>query len=208
MRVNETFAVKLLKEATSDDCVITHRFHSFPEALTFRFIQLQIQDQSGHTVTEQLITNILDNRFCAEKFASLYHLRWNIESKYDDLKNKLEIENFSGTTPLAIRQDFYATMFLSNLAAMIIIENNAEVDLLHNQGQNKYQYKANVNTVISLLKEKVILMLITDSKVKSKQLMKQIQSELLSAVVPIRPGRSVPHTKKHFADKFPQNQKA
>ena len=207
MRASNTFAVKLLKKATSDDCIITHKFKSSSKTFTLRLIQLHICDQSGHESTELLITNIFDKSFQAETFASLYHLRWGIESKYDDIKNKLQIENFSGITPLAIRQDFYATMFLSNLAAMIIFENEKELDQLHNNKQNKYQYKVNVNAVISLLKEKVILMLVTDSKLKSKQLMQQIQTELTNAVVPIRSDRSFPRSKKHFASKFPHNQK-
>ena len=45
-------------------------------------------------------------------------MRWGIEIKYDELKNRLQIENFTGTTKIAIEQDFYATIYLSNMVEM------------------------------------------------------------------------------------------
>ena len=99
-------------------------------------------------------------------------------------------------------------MFLSNLASIMVFENAEEIDRVHNSNDNKYQYKANINATISILKEKVILMLITDSPRKSKKLMKYIYSELARAVVPIRDGRSYPRVKKHRSAKFHQNQKS
>ena len=90
----------------------------------------------------------------------------------------------------------------------MIAENAHAFDLAHNSKNNKYEYKANVNAVISILKDKVIEMLITDSPRKGKKLMKYIYSQLLSAVTPIRPDRSYPRVKKHKSSKFSQNNKS
>jgi hypothetical protein len=38
-------------------------------------------------------------------------MRWGIEMKYDELKDRLQIENFTGTTKIAIEQDFYSTIY-------------------------------------------------------------------------------------------------
>ncbi len=35
-----------------------------------------------------LITNIFDDSFTSDDFKYLYHVRWGIESKYNDIKNK------------------------------------------------------------------------------------------------------------------------
>ncbi len=208
MRLDGTFAKGLLQKAQSNDCIVTHRFRKPKIEVTVRLIQLPIKDSNGNEITEVLITNVFDDSFTFDDFKYLYHVRWGIESKYNDIKNKLQIESFSGTTTLAIKQDFYATMFLSNLASIMVFENAEEIDRVHNSNDNKYQYKANINATISILKEKVILMLITDSPRKSKKLMKHIYSELAHAVVPIRDGRSYPRVKKHRSSKFHQNQKA
>ena len=208
MRADDTFAKGLLKKTQSNDCIVTHQFKTSKIEVTVRLLQLPIKDNNGNEITELLITNIFDDSSTSDDFKYLYHVRWGIESKYHDIKNKLQMESFSGITTLAIKQDFYATMFLSNLASIMVFENAEEIDRVHNSNDNKYRYKANINTTIALLKEKVILMLITDSPRKSKKLMKQIYSELARAVVPIRDGRSYPRVKKHKSSNFPQNQKA
>ncbi|MCC5909768.1 MAG: hypothetical protein JJT76_04955 [Clostridiaceae bacterium] len=54
--------------------------------------------------------------------------RWEIEVKYHQLKSRYELENFSGVNPIAIMQDFYATIYLSNLMAMVNIEANENAE--------------------------------------------------------------------------------
>ena len=98
-------------------------------------------------------------------------------------------------------------MFLNNLASMMIAENADEIDRLHNSGQNKYQYKANVNTVISVLTEKVVQLFIVSNR-ERKKILKFIYSEIQHSVVPIRPGRSNPRFRKHKSSHFSQNQKS
>jgi hypothetical protein len=41
-----------------------------------------------------------------EAFSDLYYKRWSIETKYSQLKQKLELENFSGRLVENIKQDF------------------------------------------------------------------------------------------------------
>ncbi len=203
MRCSSGFIKGLKAKATADDCIIEHQFKRSNKIFKLRYIKLTLSTGAE----EYLITNILDDSFTTEDFKQLYHMRWEIETKYDDLKNKLEIENFSGTSPLAIKQDFYATMFLWNMAAMMIDENKEEIDKRHNSGDNKYNYKANVNNVVSLLKTDLIELLYTDSDRKRRKLLKKIYVEIANAVVPERPGRYSSRSKKHWSVKFPQNQR-
>jgi len=64
---------------------------------------------------ETLITNIDRRVFKQDAFMELYFLRWGIETRYDVIKNKLQIEDFSGKTVVSVLQDFYATMYLCNI---------------------------------------------------------------------------------------------
>lgn len=67
---------------------------------------------------EILCTSLLDDKeYKHEEFQGLYYLRWNIEEAYKLLKSRIEVERFSGKTALAIRQDFYAKIFLMSLTA-------------------------------------------------------------------------------------------
>ena len=205
IRSNAQQAALLIQKAKTDDDVVTHTFSDTKITLTIRLIQVRIP---GSEETEYLLTNLFDSDFTIDDFIRIYHMRWGIETKYDDLKNKLRIEDFSGTTPLAIRQDFYATMLLLNMAAMLIYDNEAEIDRLHNSGKNKYEYKANMNNVITILKTDVVNMVIHAGTRKGDKLLAKIRRELSAAVVPVRPDRHFDRSRSHRANKFPSNRRA
>ena len=122
-----------------------------------------------------------------------------------DIKNKLEIENFTGYSPDAILQDFYATVFLANLAGVLAFELHEEIEAAHNKPENKYEYKMNRNRTISELKRTVIEMIATRSKIKRMRLFLEMKNRLYKAVVPVRPNRASPRVRKHKASKFSQN---
>src|SRR4051794_35079504 len=59
---------------------------------------------------EMLMTSLLDrDDHPAEAFATLYHLRWAQEENYKCFKCRVEVENWSGKSSLAICQDFHAS---------------------------------------------------------------------------------------------------
>ena len=65
---------------------------------------IQIPLTSGEL--EILITNMGETEMEYEAFGELYHKRWGIETKYKELKQKLETENFSGRLVDNVKQDF------------------------------------------------------------------------------------------------------
>ena len=153
------------------------------------------------------ITNLFDSDITVDEFSDLYHKRWGIESKYNDIKNKLEIENFTGYSPDAILQDFYVSLFLANLAGALEFDLHEDIEAAHSDPKNKYEYRMNLNMTISELKRVVIEMLITKSKLKRLRLFGRMKSRLMKAVVPVRPNRNFPHEKRHKSAKFSQNTK-
>ncbi len=76
----------------------------------------------------------------------MYHKRWEIETKYGELKTRMRLENFSGKNPQAIRQDLYATLFISNLSALI--KSFAESDIEEELTNDKYHYQLNRSFII------------------------------------------------------------
>ena len=201
MRCDKTF-LKSIHWETSDT-IIVHQFAKAKEPLRFRLLTVKLD--SGEE--EYLITNMFDNNLVLEDFNQLYHLRWGIETRYNDLKGKLQIENFTGNTPIAVRQDFFATVYLANLAGVLALDYRDEIEQLHNKPENKNRYKMNVNLTISALKENVISLLLCDSSTERAFILSDIANRLKSAVVPIRPGRSNPRKVKHAHSRFPQNRK-
>jgi hypothetical protein len=157
---------------------------------------------------ETLITNLWDKEHDGEAFKALYFKRWPIETKYDELKNKLEIENFSGRTITAIKQDFYATMYLSNMASAFYWEAQEKVAKERRDKDNKYEYHVNVNHEIGVLKDKLIAAIIEPDDIKRNKLIDKILEKLSNRVTPFRPNRSIPRNKTPRKAKFHHNQKS
>lgn len=141
---------------------------------------------------ETLITNLFDKRMGTKAFMQLYFKRWPIETKYGELKHKLEIENFSGRTKDAIFQDYYITAFLSNMIS--IAENEVQPIIDHSQKdkENLYAYKVNKNHAVGVFKDRFILALLEPRPRKRDRAVKRIFFLLSKHPTPVRPGRSVP----------------
>lgn len=185
-----------------NDCVINHKFAK-SGIVKIRVIKLNLSNGTE----EILITNIFSNSFNEQDFAEIYHMRWGIEEKYDDLKNKLEIENFSGTSNIAVLQEFYATMFLNNIASIMAMDCKEEIAEHCKDKELKYQYKANISITISILKFSLIEMFLCKSQKKRDKILDNIYHQLLISVTPIRPNRTYKRNRKHKSQKYPQNRR-
>jgi hypothetical protein len=137
--------------------------------------------------TEILITSLLDNNeYSSSIFKELYNERWGVETFYDELKNKLKIEHFSGYSKESIQQDFYAALFVSNVQTLIVSE--LEEELAVQNQPKKYNYKVNTNLSYGFLKNRILdLFFNRDAMDKSLEELKVLYKENL---IPIRPKRS------------------
>jgi hypothetical protein len=87
-------------------------------------------------------------------------MRWPVETKYGELKLKLEVENFSGRTEVAIRQDFFISAMLSNVIGVAANEAQPAIDIAREEKKNKHRYKVNVNHAVGTFKDRFILVLL------------------------------------------------
>lgn len=203
MRCDATFLGKILKTHIENDFVTTHKFVKSGITLTFRVVRFPISDGT----TEILVTNILDE-FDIADFKQLYNLRWGIEKTYNCIKNKFELESFSGTKPICILQDFYANLMLYNALAMVMYENNKEL-AKKGDTETKYIYKTNENQAVNKIRENLIKAVITENEFERARLFTKIRKQLQKEVVPVRPNRICDNNRKpkHPFVKFSQNQK-
>ena len=183
MRVSGAF-LKVVNNAPKADQIVEAT--SKGKTLSMRVLKFKLN--SG--ITETLVTNIFDSSFSVEDFKKLYFKRWGIEVKYNEIKNKLQIENFTGKTVISIEQDFYATMYLSNMVALAKKDANQEIEALNKDKDLKYEYKVNTNILVGKLKDTLIEMLVAKPWRRSK-ILKEIQDEIVKNVIPVRMDRSV-----------------
>jgi hypothetical protein len=186
-----------IDETSLQDSVI-----ELDEKTRLRVVKFQLA--SGET--ETLITNLFDLEF--EKFPELYFKRWPVETKYDILKNKLELENFTGYTKNVILQDFWSTMYLSNMAAVAREEANVDVQKERENKENRYEYAANMNQVIATLKEYLARACLVKSEEERLNLLNFIMAAIKRSVVPIRPNRTTKRPVSPRKTKFHHNRKS
>jgi hypothetical protein len=157
---------------------------------------------------EVLITDITDKSMGIEDFKKLYFMRWPVETKYDEIKNKLEVENFSGRTVDAIMQDFYVTMYMSNIASIAYWEAQEDVEVEREGKDNKYSYHVNINHTIGTLKDRFIEALLEPNSRKRVKQVTRLLNLLGKHPVPNRPGRSRPRNPSPRVAKFRHNRKS
>lgn len=190
---------------TGNDCIIEHRFARMKKhPLKLRVVKVRLSEET----VEILATNLFSKEYSEKTLAEIYKMRWDIETNYDNIKNKLCVENFSGTSKTVILQDFYATMFLWNLTGMLAYELKEDIEALHRNEENQNEYRLNISMTISTLKERVVELILCENKRKSRRILRQIYKALHKSVVAVSSeNRSFPRKRKHTALKFHNNSK-
>ncbi len=183
MRVSNKF-LSVVVNAPKEDQIVEVKHNK--KILKIRVLKFKLKSE----ITETLITNIFDESFSVGDFKELYFKRWSIEVKYNEIKNKLQIENFTGKTQIAIEQDFYATMYLSNMVALAKKDADQDIKEKNKDKNLKYEYKANTNILIGKLKDNLILMMLEWNPRKRSKMLKEIEAEIVRNIIPIRPDRS------------------
>ena len=165
-------------------------------SINLRFVKIKLSSESD----EYLITNLPTKEISTEQLSQLYKMRWKIESAFDDMKNKLELENFTGSTPIIMEQDIYATGYLYNIMNDIIQDAEKE----RNDTDDKYTYKMQINrnVAVGVVKGDVIRLLLEKNAAKRKEIMENIIQEINKNILPVRTGRKFCRTKGQLASKY------
>jgi hypothetical protein len=156
--------------------------------LTVRFISLRLP--TGEL--EVLVTSLIDEqKYPTGEFLEVYKSRWNQETFYFLLKSRLDLENFSGHTAEAVRQDFYSTLLLSNIETVLI---EPTANTLKKESPDLNCTKV-VNHAVSYHAIKHRLMDLLYSDTPAVQIVTQLQTLFRGAPVSRRKDRKVPRPK-------------
>ena len=159
--------------------------------ITCRLIKIELPDGKK----EILCTSLVDTeKYRYEEFDKLYHFRWNEEEAYKLLKNRIELENFSGKTARAVRQDFHAKVFLMTLCAAYAHPIEDRVVKEYKADQNrKFDQKINRTNALSMTQNILIAVFLRKHFEKAISAFDKIVAGTREI---IRPGRSNPRKKK------------
>ena len=160
-----------------------------PLEIRVRFVTVRLE--TGQL--EVLATNLLDeSKYPTHEFKELYHHRWGIETFYGLIKGRLDLENFTGVSAEAIRQDLYATIFLSNFETILIQPAQKQ---LSEQSQS-LEHRQQVNHAVSFhaIKSRIIDLLLSSQPIPD--VLPKLQQLFLGNPVSCRPKRQVPRLKR------------
>lgn len=142
---------QLLRDTTNWSKVITLKVPSsqkkniseknLPAEIKVRFISVILS--TGEV--EILVTSIMDKSIKRKEFKWLYGMRWGVETFFSIVKGRLCLENFTGKTSEAVKQDFWSTLFISNFETLMTVDTEKELNANLHEGQ----YAKKVNTSIS-----------------------------------------------------------
>jgi len=128
-----------------------------PLCVPVRFVAVRLD--TGEL--EVLITSLLDEqRFPTADFKAIYNLRWGAETLYDVLKTRLALENFSGKTATAVRQEFHATILLTGLESLLTAE--ADDRLAARSAHNQLGQTVNNMVAFAAIKQHALELLLTE----------------------------------------------
>lgn len=173
------------------------------EDIKIRVLEVILSDGSR----EYLGTNIFDTAMSVDMFRELYFLRWPVEGKYMELKEKFLLEEYSGKTKTAVFQEFYINLLMSNLTSLIKNKVDDDIDE-HMTTTSKYRYQANRAYIIGRLKKAFPKIL---CNILQTEYIDQIVSDAFKVRSQIIPGRKFRRKtrklvcRKHFPNLRPVN---
>ena len=166
------------------------------EPLELRAVRVELS--SGES--EVLLTSLRLEDLSVNFFTELYHLRWGCEEGYKHQKLPAEMENFSGKSVEAVKQDFYARVFIVNLTAMLALPMHEEIK--QRTANRELDYEINWTTALSKVRSCGLQLFLGED---IEELITQLQEAMAEAVSPHRPGRSFERRKKKSKGRFCMN---
>ena len=182
MRVREKWNLQVDAVETEDWVVLTH------ESKDYSVRVLKVVLSTGET--ETLLTNLNSYQLPLEQAAQLYFKRWGIETAYDTLKSKFQLENFSGKTEVSVLQDFYATIYLAGFATICTAEADETIADHDKSKLLKYSRKSNQNRTIAKLRDRFWRILLQHDPLLRERMLDRLCADIAAHPESVRPDRS------------------
>jgi hypothetical protein len=112
------------------------------------------------------------------------------------LKDRLQIDNFSGTSVNTVLQDIYATLYISNLVAFLCFEADEVIQERTYMKGNKYNQKANRSICISVLRDRFIRICLNPSPIYRAFALHRLVKDISKNVNYIGSSKSKPRDKR------------
>lgn len=129
------------------DNEVKEKYPHLPEWLKVRLVAIDLPNGEK----EILCTSLLQkSKYPYNEICELYPHRWSVEEGYKLFKARAEVEYFSGKTARAVKQDFYAKVFMMTLCAVLAFPIEEKIRKEYKQHQAQHPKKINRTAALSL----------------------------------------------------------
>lgn len=146
--------------------------------ITLRVIRVEVSPGSF----VNLITNLPDHEFDMDDFKGLYHLRWDEENSYRDIKYPLCLKALHSKKYEYVVQEIWARAILHNFCSEIAL--HVEIK----QSGRKYEYQVNYSQAVKTCRFFL--------RVHDVQSTLDVEGLIASNLEAVRPGRAFPRQKR------------
>lgn len=126
-----------------------------------------------------------------KEFKELYYLRWPVEIEFYFIKRVLRLEDFNGYTVNSIYQNFWISLTLANIVALIKMGADEAIQDARKDKNEKYEYETNLSEVITDLHTLIIKALISETDEEMKRCIDLMFEKAQRYIVPVRKDRKV-----------------
>ncbi len=176
--------VKDFVKSEEEDKVVELKKTDKDDGIKIRMIKIKLKTGG----IEVLFTNLFDKSIKISDFKELYKLRWGVETRYSIIKDRLDLERFSGKKLEIIKQDFYSTIFISNLETIMISDINEELEEKSKEKNKKYVYKVAKSGTFNTIKNEVWNLLV-NPEIEIDEILERMKNIFLKDIIPIRENR-------------------
>ena len=146
---------------------------------------------------EILVTNLSEDEMSDNDLVCLYAKRWGIETKYLELKDRLQIDKFSGESSNIVLQDIYSTLYISNLVAFLCFESDELIKEKIADKGNKYEQKTNRSTCISALRKRFVDICLLENPLRRDAALQRLVKDISKDVTYAGKSKPRPRNNNH-----------
>lgn len=139
-----------------------------------RIVRFKISDDTY----ESIMTNLDEESFSIQDIKELYHMRWDIETSYRELKYDLDLNALHSKKRILIKQEIYAKFILYNFCRRVM------KDIKIEEKKRKYAYQLNFVRAFHILR--------TFLKKRGRKIPPHLESLIAKEILPIRKNRQNP----------------
>ena len=151
------------------------RFDLFDGSPYFDFECRVVRFKISDDTYESIVTNLDESEFNIQDIKELYHLRWEIETSYRELKYHLDLNTLHSKKRMFIEQEIYTKLVLYNFCSRV--SNNIKIK----EKDRKYEYQLNYVRAFHIIRNYL--------KEKGGKNPPDIESLIAKEILPIRPNR-------------------